>query len=565
MDIEKLNTLITSTKNLNILYVEDDKSSRETTLVFLNSIFADIDVAIDGVQAWDKFQNNDYDIIITDINLPHKSGLELIEHIRDDCPLTPILVLSAYDNTDYFLQSIKFGIDGFLLKPIDTDSFVYTISKIVQKLELEKSIAEYQNELEAKVAIKTEKLRHRCFHEYYTDLPNSIMLHEDLQKKEFNYILLLDMSHFSTVNKEYGKSFSNLVIQRTAQVLQKHIHKKAKLYKVESDRFVILLKDTTETKLHEYCEQIISFFDSKNVTVDDAEIHVTFNIGIAKVDDDPLETLIHSEYALEKSKKVGSRNYEIYDEADITFHTEKEAIKSLKITRELVLENKIVPFFQPIKDMATGEIRKYEVLARGMLNDEIILPAYFIGPAEKLGFITSITRTIINKSFDFFKNTDYLFSINITERDLLEGFLVPFLKEKIAYYGIKTQNVTFEMLENITISKNSKSITHQLNELRAMGFKIAIDDFGIENSNFSRLLEINIDFIKLDGIFIKNLKNSERNRTITRAIVNLSKTLGIETIAEFVEDEEVYEIIKKCGINYAQGYYIGKPKNKLLS
>ncbi|NOR57594.1 MAG: EAL domain-containing protein, partial [Sulfurimonas sp.] len=125
--------------------------------------------------------------------------------------------------------------------------------------------------------------------------------------------------------------------------------------------------------------------------------------------------------------------------------------------------------------------------------------------------------------------------------------------------------VTFEILENITLIKNNEKITQQRNILRAMGFKIAIDDFGIENSNFSRLLEINLDFIKIDGVFIKNLKENARNRTITRAIVNLSKTLGIKTIAEFVEDEEIYNIIKECGIDYAQGYYIGKPCPELIS
>lgn len=95
--------------------------------------------------------------------------------------------------------------------------------------------------------------------------------------------------------------------------------------------------------------------------------------------------------------------------------------------------------------------------------------------------------------------------------------------------------VTFEILENITIAKNSKVIKEQLGSLKERGFLIAIDDFGIENSNFSRLLEIDLDFIKIDGIFIQDLKTNNRNRTITRAIVNLAKTLGIKTVAEYVE------------------------------
>ena len=126
-------------------------------------------------------------------------------------------------------------------------------------------------------------------------------------------------------------------------------------------------------------------------------------------------------------------------------------------------------------------------------------------------------------------------------------------------FALDPKRVTFEILENITVAKNSRRITQELNRLQMMGFKIAIDDFGIENSNFSRLLEINLDFIKIDVIFIKNLKNNERNRTITRAIVNLAKTLGIQTVAEFVEDAEVYGIVKQCGIDFAQGYHVGRP------
>ena len=123
----------------------------------------------------------------------------------------------------------------------------------------------------------------------------------------------------------------------------------------------------------------------------------------------------------------------------------------------------------------------------------------------------------------------------------------------------------FEILENVTVAKSSDKITERLNELREIGFRVAVDDFGIENSNFSRLLEINLDFIKIDGIFIKNLKNSEKNIKIIKAIVSLAHALEIETVAEFVEDEKTYEIIKKCGIDFAQGYYIGKPEPRLIT
>lgn len=565
MNKEHLQNLIKSTKKLNILYVEDDKIARDSTLRFLETFFLKIDTAFDGEQAYVKKSLKKYDIIITDINMPNLNGIELIKKIREDDASTPVLILSAYDDRDYFIESIKFGVDGYILKPLELEQFYIIISKIVKRIELDKALLEYQHNLEKKVEEQIRNLRHKYYHEFYTDLPNSQRLQEDLLEEKFNYLLLLDISHFSTINKEYGRVFANNVLVRTARILEHHIHKKARLYKIESDRFVIVLKDASIESIHDYCKQIVAFFDNKNVKVDEAELHITFNIGVAKVQDNTTETLINSEYALDKSKSLGSRQYEIFDENINCFKDEKEAIRWLETTRTLILEDKIEAYFQPIQDTETGEIFKYEVLARGIIDDRIIAPIFFIPPAEKLGLITSITKIVINKSFEFFQDKTHQFSINITERDLLEGYMVGFLNERMAMYNIIPSRVTFEILENITLIENNEKIIQQLNILREMGFKISIDDFGTENSNFSRLLEINLDFIKIDGLFIKNLKKDVRNKTITKAIVNLSKTLGVKTIAEFVEDAEIYNIIKECGIDYAQGYYIGKPEAILIS
>jgi diguanylate cyclase (GGDEF)-like protein len=560
-----LQGLIEITKKFKLLFVEDDSLTREVVVSFLETFFDSIVSAGDGLEAYEKYKNESFDLIITDINMPKMSGLELTAKIREENLNIPILVLSAFNESAYFIESIKHGVDGYLLKPFELEHFANTMTKVAKKLENERTIQEYKQNLEKMVHEKTQELEYRCLHEYFTDLPNSIMLQDDLMLQEYQYMLLLDMSHFSVLNKEYGKEFANHVIKRTARVLEKHIHKNAKLYKTESDRFAILVKKTSLENIYEYCNQIISFFDTKNIQVDGSELHITFNIGVDKIRPDVADTLINCEYALDKSKELGSRHYEIFDEHTSIFKDEKEAVQWLRLTRELVLSESIEPYFQPIQNIKTGKITKYEVLARGIYKGEIIAPVYFIKPSEKLGLSTAITRLMINKSFAFFQDKTEVFSINLTERDLLEGYLIKFLNEKLLQYKIEPSRVIFEILENITVAKNSQRITAKLNKLREMGFEVAVDDFGIENSNFSRLLEINLDYIKIDGLFIRGLKLSSRNRTITRAIVNLAKTLGIKTVAEYVEDEEIYEIIKECGIDYAQGYYIGKPESKLLS
>jgi len=565
MEKAELTALINQTKKLTILVVEDDSTTREAIVDFLDTFFENILSANNGEEGLKLYTSNKIDIVFTDINMPVLGGLDFIAKIRETNSSIPILILSAHTEADYFTQSIKYGVDGYLLKPFDMQQFLVVTSKVVKRINADKELQEYRLHLEEMVEKKTKELEHRCLHEYYTDLPNSIMLQEDLASGEYNYMLLLDMSHFSIINKEYGKEFANHVIIRTARTLERHIHRDAKLYKTESDRFAILLKNKTLKDVYLYCDQIVSFFDMQNIHVDNSEIHITFNIGVDEVRENVSDTLIHCEYALDKSKELGSRHYEIFNEKLSSFINEKEALKWLGLTRELVLQEAIEPYFQPIMNLRTGEIYKYEALARGVTLEEIVPPVHFIEPSEKLGLSTAVTRMMINKTFAFFQDKKEEFSINLTERDLLEGYLIRFLSEKIKQYNIEPNRVTFEILENITVAKNSNRITKKLNRLKEMGFKIAVDDFGIENSNFSRLLEINLDLIKIDGIFIKDLKKSQKNRTITRAIVNLAKTLGIKTVAEYVEDEEIYNIIKDCGIDYAQGYYIGRPSPELVS
>lgn len=563
MDKKKFDELIESTKKLNLLYVEDDKTARESTLKLLETFFLRIDTAVDGEQAYAKTELKEYDLIITDINMPKLNGLELIQKIRAVNAYIPILILSAYDDKDYFVQSIKYGVDGYILKPVELEQFYIMISKVAKKIMLEKSLVEYQNNLEQKVEEKILELRRSYYHEHYTDLPNAQKLQVDMLKEDFSYLLLLDISNFSTINKEYGKVFANQVLAKTARSLEHHIHKKAKLYKVESDRFVILLQETELEELHQYCQQIVAFFDNKNVKIDDVELNITFNIGISTKQANEVDTLVNSEYALDTSKDLGSRHYEIFNENNSAFKDEKKAIKCLKTTRELILQEMIEPYFQPIINIATNEIQRYEVLARGVLSDRVVPPLDFILPAEKLGLITSISRQIIKKSFDFFQDNENRFSINITERDLLDGYLCKFLKEKLALYKIDASRVTFEIQERITLAKDSEKISKELHNLKDMGFKIAIDNFGKEELNFSKLTGIDFDFIKLDGVLTRDLKVDKNSKKTLKAMVNFAKTLDIQTISEHVEDEEIYEILKECGVDFAQGFFLGKPKATL--
>ncbi|WOE70744.1 EAL domain-containing protein [Hydrogenimonas thermophila] len=174
-----------------------------------------------------------------------------------------------------------------------------------------------------------------------------------------------------------------------------------------------------------------------------------------------------------------------------------------------------------------------------------------------------ITKQIIEKSFAIMANTDLQFSINITEDDLKEEYLLDFLNKMCELYSVKSSYVILEILENIN-NNYSYDIVQQLKDFKKAGFRLAIDDFGTENSNFTSLLKLDVDFVKIDGSFIKDIDVNIESQNIVKTIVYYANLSGIKTIAEYVHSKEVLDTILLLGVDYAQGYYFGKPEPEIL-
>lgn len=570
MDEILLDNIEKECKSLSLLYVEDNAQARHSTLLILNEFFDNIEIAVDGKDGYEKFKSGNFSLIMTDINMPKMSGLEMLKEIRKIDLSIPAIVLSAYNEQNYFTDGIKMGIDGYLLKPIDIEQFVDIMGRVIEHIKLRRENEAYKTKLESMVRTQTKEIEAKAKRLYFqaltdqlTGLYNSAMLSQLLKKGEHSFLIYLDLVNFTTINKQYGKKFSNDILKETAKALEANLRKNMRIFKIESDRFAILCANLDKFEVIEFSKQLIAFFDMTNLHVNSNEININFTIGAAEITADN-DILMECEYALDWAKRIGRRTYYVYEQQSAPMQDEQETIKWLNITKRLIVEDKIEPYYQAIYDLKTDEIVKYEVLARAIDDDKVYSPYLFLTAAERLGLLSSITKIIVNKSFSFFSKNSYHFSINITEKDLLEDGFYNFLVEKSNYYNIEPSRVTCEILEGITMANSSNIIVEKLNAIREYGFLLAVDDFGVENSNFSRLLEIELDFIKIDGIFIKNIANSKKDENIVRAIVNLAKTLDIKTVAEFVENQEIMDKIIECGIDYAQGYHIGKPHHELM-
>lgn len=233
--------------------------------------------------------------------------------------------------------------------------------------------------------------------------------------------------------------------------------------------------------------------------------------------------------------------------------------KGLTIQRA-VEERRILPYFQPILATAAGEVEAVEVLSRIDLGETVMGAGEFIEIAEKMGVIDRIDYIVIEKALAEIDRSgfDGMVFINLSPRALVLSEFLPTVRGLVERTGVAKERIVFELTERDTV-KNIQVLEKFVQELRLEGFKFAIDDFGSGFSSFHYLKHFPIDFLKIEGDFILNLMEDTRDRAFVRLIAELARELSIRTVAEFVESEEVLEQVRALGIDYAQGFLIGKP------
>lgn len=572
----KLEELVGITSSMRILYAEDDFQLRENTTGVLSDLFLKVDEASDGQEAWEMYQHNisAYDIIITDLNMPHMNGIELIKHIQVINPLQAIVIISAHNETEYFLESIRNSVMGYILKPIDFEQLIGSLYKTASIVKDRKENVEYKENLQRLVEEKTHELSqtYEKMHDFLTidtitQLQNATMLYHCLDTFPKNHeltVMLYNIDDFSFINQHYGYQFGDEILNKVAQFLQYNISKEVKLFKYNSDEFVIVF----DPKVYNpalIAIQIQAFFRETPIGEFNGDsIYVTLSCGIA-TSKEPPSLLPYARSALREAHERGIPNqFHIYDGKNAFIKKAKNETAWIQKFRIALEEDKVVPFFQPIISNSSGKIVKYECLARVEDEGEIISPIHFLESARRSGLMGNLTRSMINKCFKIFSGNEIEFSLNIANEDLLDHTFIDFLTMKQKHYNINPQHVILEILEDIIISDVNPLPLQNLHILKKLGYKLALDDFGTNRSNFNRLEAIRVDILKIDGQFIQGIDTNEKNQYIVKMITNMAKKMHIEVIAEFVETGQEYEMVKNIGVDYSQGYYFNKPLGFLV-
>ncbi|AXX89858.1 GGDEF-domain containing protein [Arcobacter suis] len=406
--------------------------------------------------------------------------------------------------------------------------------------------------------------KHELYKLLYTDnltaFPNRAKLIEELQTNNLvlEAVCLLNINSFKEVNDFFGHKVGDAILIDVAKLIQEKIKNEGehfKLYKFPSDNYCITnTKDCQESFIN-LIKNILESVYKKVFVYELYEIDIRITAGISFSNKN--NKLITADIALQSAKKDHKDYIVFYDELDKFREYENNMLWTKKLKSAFINDN-IEVYFQPLVNNRTLKVDKYECLVRLIEEDgKVVAPYFFLDISKKSNQYTKLTKIVLEKSFQKFENLPFEFSVNISYEDIENPDFLDFIKELLNKYNV-TNRVVFEILEDESI-KNYNLLISFVDEVKALGCKVAIDDFGSGYSNFEHLLKMNIDYLKIDASLIKNIATNENSYKITKTIIEFAKNLNLKTIAEFVENEEIFNIVRKLGADYSQGYFFSAP------
>lgn len=550
-------------KSFTVLFVEDESDAREMGSGVFKLLFENVFVADNGEAGLRLYKEKNPDIVITDIQMPLMNGLDMIKEIRADNKDIPIIVTTAHSDEKYMMESIKLGIDRYVLKPIAKDECMDAIMAITKKLHDKKKAEKYAKERMQKEIESIAKLsrRHAMRTDKLTGLGNRYSLTKILSYVPEASLAVVNLDRFKEVNKIYGVKIGDAVIAKVADLLVEWCNQRCgfKVFRLGGDEFALYFVEACPLELESAALEIIERIEDSVFVVDGIELDLSATIGISYGSKRPIED---AETALRMAKQK-KKKLLAFKESFLDDEEHKNNIFWYRNFKDAIKNDRIVPYYQAIVDTKTKKISKYECLVRLLQPDgSAVSPYSFLDIIKKTRMYEGLTSAIVKKSIEHFSKNDYSFSINLSAEDILNEEISEMIIESVKTSGVGNR-IVFEILESEGI-ENFEEVGRFIEALKGLGCRFSIDDFGTGYSNFAYLLRLDVDYLKIDGSLIRNLVHDENSRKVVATINTFAHSIGLETIAEFVSSKEIYEEVAKLGIDYCQGYYFAEPKPGIL-
>ncbi|MCW8894277.1 EAL domain-containing protein [Sulfurimonas sp.] len=396
-----------------------------------------------------------------------------------------------------------------------------------------------------------------------TGLKNREALKDALASDDRKVLFLSNIKEFSLLNDFYGVHVGNEILIQVANAFEKFaLENEFSAFRISSDEYVLLRQDDNfdDKEYNVLIKKLHSDINSLKISIDGIDDYISVEIysGIAYSDANTMED---AQMAIRRAKKQ-SLPYLMYSQHVDTKKFSQSVIEMKKTIKHALQHHNVLPYFQAITNR-DGKTVKYEALMRIVeFNDgkkSILMPDSFLDIAMQSALYIDLEKEMLEKSLHFFANRDEKISVNFLPNDFFNPAVMNTLIDGIKSFD-SPDRIVVEITEREGVDDFARLIT-VVEQLRRLGVQIAIDDFGSGYANYSHILKIKPDYIKIDGSLVKNIVTDEESKILVRSIVNFAKELNITTIAEFVENEDIYNLLKEYGVDEFQGYYFGRPED----
>jgi diguanylate cyclase (GGDEF)-like protein len=381
-------------------------------------------------------------------------------------------------------------------------------------------------------------------------------------------LLFLDVDQFKDVNDSLGHRAGDELLQGLAVLLQTCVRENDVLARSGGDEFCVLLPNTNSQQARLLAQKIEDAVRHHTFLLERRPVNVTTSIGLAlypRHGVTAIELFSNADLAMYQAKANGRGRVEIL-RTNRDWRSVSEARLSWRNRIVEAIERDLfVLYAQPIRSLTQEQVREYEVLIRMPLGrNELASPATFLDVAEQFGLIQDIDRWVLRKAFHITAQQERLgtpvrLAVNLSGKSFSDSDMVTYVRNQLNLTGIDPSHIVAEVTETAAIA-NLTQATRFIRTLKNLGIRFSLDDFGVGFSSFYHLKHLPVDFLKIDGSFIKDLAISEVDQHLVKAIVEVARGLGKETIAEFVQDQQTVTLLQEFGVDFVQGYYIGRPR-----
>jgi diguanylate cyclase (GGDEF)-like protein len=386
-------------------------------------------------------------------------------------------------------------------------------------------------------------------------------------------LLMLDLDDFKDINDSYGHPTGDDALGGVAEILREHIRKGDLAARVGGDEFAVILMETGRDGATTVAANLGRALREHVFTAPDGKyFHLTVSIGIATYPVDGQnepDLLAGSDVAMYRAKEMGKDSVCTLDALKGRVEGGRNTRDHAEKLREALQQDRIVPYYHSIIDCRTGELFACETLARLIEpSGETLSAGMFIETMEKYGMGRELDRIIINKAFQAKRermksdSPGVKLFVNLSAQEIQGRGILGYAEELCNALAIPPECIVFEILERDAIG-DMTNMRKFLTNLRQKGFAFALDDFGSGYNSFHYLRELQFEYVKIDGAFVRNILNSKVDYALVHNLSRLCQDIGIQTVAEFVENQAIFDALKAMGINYAQGFHISLPTREM--